>query len=109
MRSNHCGEGGPMQKMPQFEPTVHCCQPVDPDSQVCGRQLYLGLGLLRLKPGLLFGLKLGLLLGLKLAADDEAAGEEHRAAGDRGGGRGGLPGWQGHGPDQGGEDQGNQC
>ena len=34
--------------------------------------------------------------------DDEAAGEEHRAAGDRGGGRGGLPGWQGHGSDQGG-------
>ena len=95
--------------MPQFEPIVHCCQPVDPDSQVCGRQLYLGLGLLGLKPGLLFGLKLGLLLGLKLAADDEAAGEEHRAAGDRGGGRGGLPGWQGHGPDQGGEHQGNQC
>ena len=88
--------------MPHFEPIVHCCQPVDPDSQVCGRQSYLGLSQLGLKPGLLVGLKLGLLLGLKLAADDEAAGEEHRAAGDCGGGEGGLLGRQGHEPDQGG-------
>ena len=34
--------------------------------------------------------------------DDEAAGEEHRAAGDGGGGEGGLLGRQGHEPDQGG-------